>query len=163
MAQHFAHFRVAGFAFAVDNRNLLVRLNFAALDAADADHAQVVVIVQLRDLHLQRAVQIDVWRRYVVDDRLVQRGHVVSHIGMVDASDTLQRRGVNNREIELLVGRVKVNEQVEHLIDNPVRTRARAVNFVDDHDRLQAVGKCFFGHETRLRHWAVHRVDNQQH
>jgi hypothetical protein len=62
---------------------------------------------------------------------------------VIQTRDTVQRRSVNDREVQLFVGRVEVNEQVEYLIDNPVRTRARTVNFVDNNNWLQAMGKGF--------------------
>jgi hypothetical protein len=163
VSQHFAHFTVTGFAFAIDDSNLLVRLHFTAFDAADTDNANVVVVVQLGDLHLQRTIKINIRSRYVIDNRLIQRSHVFRHIFVIQTRDTIQRRSVNDREVQLLVGRVEVNEQVEHLINNPVRTRARTVNLVDNNNRFQAMGKCFFGHEARLRHWAVKCVNHQQH
>jgi hypothetical protein len=63
---------------------------------------------------------------------------------VVQTRDTVQRRSVDDREIQLFVGGAQVNEQVEYLIDNPVRTRAGTVNLVDNNDGLQAVGKGFF-------------------
>ncbi len=75
-----------------------------------------------------------------------------SAISVVDAGDAVQRRSVDDREVELLVGRVEVHEQVEHLIYNPVRACAVTVNLVDDHDRLQTVGEGLLGHEAGLRH-----------
>ena len=73
VAQHFTHFTVASFTFAVDDGDLLVRLHFTALDAADADNARVVVVVQLGDLHLEWRFQLNLRRRHVVDDRLIER------------------------------------------------------------------------------------------
>ena len=163
VAQHFTDFRVAGFAFAIDDSDLLVRLHFTALDAANADNANIAVVIELRNLHLERTVKVNVRRRNVVNNRLIQRGHVFRHIFVVQTRDTVQRRSVNDREVQLLVGRVEVNEQIEYLIHNPIRTRARAVNFVDNNNRLQAVSKRFFGYEARLRHRAVKCVNHQQH
>src|SRR5690606_31886493 len=147
VSQHLAHFTVTGFAFAIDDSNLLVRLHFTAFDAADTDNANVVVVVQLGDLHLQRTIKINIRSRYVIDNRLIQRGHVCRHIFVIQTRNTIQRRSVDDREVQLLVGRVKGHEQVKHLINNPVRTCARTVNLVDNNNRLQAMGKCFFGHE----------------
>ncbi len=163
VSQYFTDFTITGFAFAIDDSDLLVRLHFTALDTADADNANIVVVVELRDLHLQSAFNINVWRRNAVNNRLIQRSHVFSHVFVIQTCDTVQRRSVNDREVQLLVGCVEVNEQVEDLINNPVRTRARAVNFVDNHDWFQAMGECFFGYEARLRHWAVKCVNHQQH
>jgi hypothetical protein len=104
---------------------LLVRLNFTALDTTNADYTNVVVVVELRDLHLQGAVEINVRSGYTVNNRLIQRGHVFSHVFVIQTCNTVQRRSVNDREVQLLVSRVEVNEQVEYLVNNPVRTRAR--------------------------------------
>ena len=163
VSQHFTDFTVTGFPFAIDDSDLLVRLHFTALDTTNADYANIVVVVELRDLHLQGAFQVNVWRRNAVNNRLVQRSHVFRHVFVIQTGDTVQRRRINDREVQLFVGRVEVNEQVEDLVNNPVRTRARTVNLVDHNDRFQAVGKCFFGHEARLRHRAIKCVNHQQH
>ena len=75
----------------------------------------------------------------------------------------MQRGGIDDREVELLVGRAELVEQVEHLVDHPVRARARAVDLVDDDDRLEPHRERLLRHEARLRHRAIHRVDKDQH
>ncbi|MNI78288.1 hypothetical protein D3C73_1346490 [compost metagenome] len=91
MGQNFTDFTVASFAFAINDSDLLVRFNFTALDATDADNTHVVVVVQLRDLHLQRAIKVNVRSRYTVNDGLIQRGHVFRHIFVIQTCDTVQR------------------------------------------------------------------------
>src|SRR5690606_13666804 len=54
-------------------------------------------------------------------------------------------------------------EQVEGLVQHPARARARAVDLVHDHDRLEAHRERLLGDEARLRHRAVHRVHQHQH
>ena len=54
----------------------------------------------------------------------------------VGVAQPLQRRGVDDREVELLVGGAELVEQVEGLVDDPVRARAGAVDLVDHDDRL---------------------------
>ena len=163
VGQNFTDFTITGFAFAINDSDLLVRLHFTALDAADADDANVVVVVQLGDLHLQRAIKVNVRCRYAIDDSLIQRSHILSHIFVIQTRNTVQRGSVNDREVQLFVGSIKVNEQVEYLIDNPVRARARTVNFVDNNNRLQTVGKSFLGDEARLRHRTIKGINHQQH
>ena len=63
----------------------------------------------------------------------------------------------------LFVGGAEPVEQVEGLVDHPVRPCAVAVDLVDDDDGNQALRKGFLGHETRLRHGAFDRIDEQQH
>ena len=154
---------VTHLAFAVDDLDRGVGFDFAALDAADADHAQVAVVVQRGNLHLEQAVLFHFRRRYAVDDGLEQEGHVVAELVRFRAGHAVEGGGVDHREVELLVAGAEGVEQVEHLVDDPVRTGAGAVHLVDHHDRLEAGGECLLGHEAGLRHGAVHRVHQQQH
>ena len=49
------------------------------------------------------------------------------------------------------------------MVDDPVRTRARTVDLVDDDDGLEAQRQCLARDEAGLRHRAFDRVDQQQH
>ncbi len=82
---------------------------------------------------------------------------------MIQTGDAVQGRRVDNLEVQLLFGGAEVVEQVEDLIQNPVRTRARTVDLVDHDDRAQAGFEGLLGHETGLRHRAVLSVDQQQY
>ena len=78
--------RVAFLAVALHERDGHVAFHDAAADAADADQADVRVVVEARNLQLERTVRIDVRRRHVVDDRFEQRLHVaIAHVGSRDA------------------------------------------------------------------------------
>src|SRR5690606_22044634 len=154
---------VALLAVGADGGHRAVGLDGAAGDAADAGHAEEAVVIQLGNLHLERAVEVDDRSRHVVDDGLEQGVHVVVHLLVIHAGDAVQGRGVDDREVQLLVGGTEVVEQVEDLVDDPVRTRARTVDLVDHDDRTQAGLERLLGHETGLRHRAVLGVDYQQH
>ncbi len=82
---------------------------------------------------------------------------------MVQTGNTVQGRSVDDFEVQLFFGGTQVVEQVEYLVQDPVRTRAWTVNLVDDHDRTQAGFESLLGHETGLRHRAVLGIDQQQH
>ena len=153
---------VAALAVGIDSHNLGVRLDATTSNTANADDAQEAVVVQCRDLHLERAVTVNFRCWYVVDDRLVQRGHVFSHVGVFQTGNAVQGRGVDDFEVQLFFGSTEVVEQVEDLVQNPVRTRAWTVNLVDDHDWTQAGFESLLGHETGLRHRAVLSVNQQQ-
>lgn len=163
VVQYFIDFRVAGFVFVIDDSDLLVRFYFIAFDAVNVDNVNIVVVIELRNLYLERIVKVNVRRRNVVNNRLVQRGYVFRYIFVVQIRDIVQRRSVNDREVQLFVGRVEVNEQIEYLIYNLIRTRVRAVNFVDNNNRFQVVSKRFFGYEARLRYRVVKCVNYQQY
>ncbi len=114
-------------------------------------------------LQLQRAVGVDFGRRHVLEDGLEQRAHVLALVALVDHREAVQARGIDDREVELLFGSAELVEEIEGVVDHPVRTRARAVDLVDDHDRLEAEGERLAGHEAGLRHRAFLGVDQQQH
>ena len=67
------------------------------------------------------------------------------------------------REIQLLLGRIERREQVENLVVHAVRLAIRAVDLVDDDDRLQAAAQRLAQHELRLRQHALGGIDQQQH
>src|SRR5690606_2054682 len=124
---------VAALAVGIDGDDRSVRLDATTGDTANTDHTQEAAVVQCRNPHLERTVTVDFRGWNVVDDRLVQRGHVFRHGGVVQAGNTVQGRSVNNLKVQLFVGGTQVVEQVENLVQNPVRTRARTVDLVD-HD-----------------------------
>ena len=84
-------------------------------------------------------------------------------LGVVGARPALQGRGVDHREVELLIGGAELVEQIEGLVDHPVGARAGPVDLVDHHDGLEAQRQRLAGDEARLRHRAFDRIDQQQH
>jgi hypothetical protein len=161
--QHLQNPTLALVAIAVDHRDGGVGLHRAALDAAHADDADVGVVVQARDAHLERTVGVDLRRVHVLDDGFEQRGHVAIADVRGHAGVAIEGRGVDGGEIELLLGGAQAVEQVEGLVHHPVRTRARAIDLVDHDDGLEAHLERLLGDEAGLRHRAVQRVHEQQH
>ena len=153
-----------GIGLAVHHRHLLRRFDAAALNAADADAADIRGIIERRDLQLQRAVDvIGLGRRHVLEDSLEHRAHVGRRRLEFGLGVAVDRRGVDDREVELLVAGAELVEEVEGLVDDPVRARTVAVNLVDHHDRLEAQGQRLLGHEAGLRHRAFDSIDEKQH
>ncbi len=145
------------------DHHVLQRTHAAARDAAHADLADVARVVERNDLQLERAVRIVVTLRHLVEDGLEQRLHIAfAHI-VGQTGVAVQARGVHHREVELIIVGAQLIEQVEGLVDDPLRTCARAVHLVDHNDGLQAQGQRLARHETRLRHRAFHGVHQQQH
>src|SRR5690606_13738071 len=137
VAHDFQDTAVTFLAINVDRDDRCVGLDLAAGDTTDTDDTQEAVVVQLGDLHLERTFGVDLRRRYVVDDGLEQRVHVVFQFFIVQTGNAVQGAGVDDREVQLLFGGAEVVEQVENLLYHPVRTRARTVDLVDHHDRTQ--------------------------
>ena len=97
----------------------------AAADAADADAADVARVVERADLQLQRPVGVAVARRRDArEDGFEQRAHVGAAFARLQRRPAVQRGGVDHREIELLLGRAELVEQVEGVVHHPVGARA---------------------------------------
>ena len=94
----------------------------------------------------------------VEQGRQVTRAHVIGRPGIAGATARIERG-----EIELLVVRLKIEEQLEHLVEHFGGTRVRAVDLIDDDDRLEAKRERLAGHELGLRHRTFGRIDQQDH
>jgi hypothetical protein len=99
-------------------------------------------------------------RRDLFDDGLVKRGHAgVAGLVIEVALPFLWRsrawRGVDGREIELLVGGVEFEEKLETSCRAPCAGGVVAIDLVDDHDGLGADFEGLAQHEARLRLRAV--------
>jgi hypothetical protein len=140
----------------------LTRTRATALDAADSDRSDVARVVERTDLHLKGTIEGYRGRRHGVDDHLEQRVHVrFVAIGFA-ARVTQCRRGIDDRKIQLFVGRAETIEQIESLVENPVGPRAVAINLVNDDDRAQTARERFLRDEPGLRHWPVDGIDQQE-
>jgi hypothetical protein len=142
-------------------------LSVPAVDAADADAADEGGVVQRRDLQLQRRVGVALVRRHMLEHGLEQRAQVAAPLLALLAFDqrgpAVQARGVDHREVELVLGGAELVEQLEGGVDHVVGPRAGLVDLVDDDDGLEAQRQRLLGHEARLRHRAFLGVDQQHH
>ena len=153
--------RLDDIAVIVERVDRLVGLHRARVHAARQDAAQEIVAIEQRHQEGERRVLVQVGRRHMVDDRLEhrdQRALARVHVGRGIA---VAARGIEHREVELLVVRVERHEQVEHLVQHLLDARVGAIDLVDDDDRLQAQRQRLAGHELRLRHRAFRRIDQQ--
>jgi hypothetical protein len=78
-----------------------------------------------------------------------------SRTSVPEAGVALQGRGVDDREIELLVACAQPVEQLEGLVQHPLRPGAVAIHLVDDDDRPETHLERLLGHEAGLRHRPV--------
>ena len=150
-------------AVAVREQHAIADLGAAGAHAADRHVAEVVVVVERRDLHAQRRVGIAGGRRHLLDDEVEDRAEILALVAELADREALAARGVDHREVELLVGRTERVEQREHLVHHLVRVDARTIDLVDDDDRLEAHLERLLRHEPRLRHRALVGVDEEQH
>ena len=162
-AFHFQNTAFTGFPFSTDDLHVSTRLQLATGNTANADNTHIAVVIQCGNLHLERTIHVHLRRRYVIHDHLQQRAHVTGQIIRRMTGNTVQTRRVNHREVELLFGSAQTVKQIENFIQNPIRTRARTVYFVNNHNRTQTTLERFLGYETGLWHRAVLRVHQQTH
>jgi len=84
---------------------------------------------------------------------------------LVDVVDdpALEARAVEHGEVELLVGRSQLDEQVEGGVEGARRVGVGAVGLVDDDDGPQPQAQRPHEHVTRLGHGTFVGVDQQEH
>ncbi len=77
----------------------------------------------------------------------------------IDVHPAIAARTVEDREVELLVGRVEVGEEVEDFVDDFFVAAVRTVDLVDRDDRAKADLQRLGDDELGLRHRAFGGVD----
>ena len=99
----------------------------------------------------------------MIDDGLEQRPQILA--GDVGRERRRARfgAGVEHREIELVLDRVEVDEEVVDLVQDFLDPRVGPIDLVDDNDRRQAPLERLPQHEAGLRQRPLRRVDQQQH
>ena len=145
----------------VADRDLLVLADRAALDAADADPADVVVVVERGDEHLHGSGGIAGRSGNIVDDRLKQRHEVFTHLVRAEGGGALAGGAEDRRGIKLLLGRVEVEQKLQDLVHDLVDAGVGAVDLVHDHDDAVAELEGLLQHEAGLGHRALSRVHEQ--
>ena len=95
----------------------------------------------------------------MVDDQVEQRGQVVVGLVQVQRRPAVAARGVDVREVQLLVRRADGGEQVEGLVVDAVGIGVGAVDLVDAQDGAQAHLQRLGQHELGLGHDALFGID----
>ena len=140
-----------------------VELHGAAGDAADADAAHELVVVDRGDEHLRRTLRIALRGRNVLENRVKQRAQIDARDGGVERRRAGAGTGVDDRGVQLAFVRVQIDHQVDGLGDDLVAARVRTVHLVDHGDDRQAQRQRMLEHEAGLGHRALEGVDQQQH
>jgi len=147
----------------VAQQHLLSHLNGASCDAADADSAHVLIIVNGGDQHLQRCLRIAL-RRIHIGHNGVEQGFEVGacfvgvKAGRAGTAGAVQERGV----FQLFLAGIQIHEQLQHLVCDLVQACVRTVDLVDHNDDLQVHFQCLGEHKACLRHRALSRIYQQQ-
>src|SRR5208282_1962144 len=150
-------------AVAPAKRIVLRRRHRAGDDSADREAADVIVVVDIIDLELQRRFRIDFGTGQVRDDRVEQRDQVFARDVEPERCGAGARLRIEHWKIELAFARAEVDEEIVHLVENLGCTRVGAIDLVDADYRGQVRLERLLEHETRLRQRSLARIDQQQH
>ena len=145
----------------VADRDLLILTDRAALNSADADPADIFVIVDGGDEHLQRLLGITLRRGDIVDDGIKERIEIHTRLVGAVARDALSCGAEKRGGLKLLVGRIEVEQQLQDLLHDLFNARVQTVDLVDDNNDLVSQLQRLLQHEARLGHGALCRVDQQ--
>src|SRR5205085_8208829 len=148
-------------AVAADEYDVGALLHDTALHAADAEAADVFVVVDGGNEELHRPFGMTGWRRNALEDGIEERTAIFRRFAEVVADDALTADRVEHRKVELLVRGAELDHQIEDFVQHFLRTRIAAVDLVDDDDRQQSESERLAQHEARLRHRAFRGVDEQ--
>ena len=118
----------------VAHRDLLILLQHAALHAADGDAAHELVVVDGADQHLERLIQIGLRRGDIVQNGVEQRLQVSAHHVRGVAGGAVAGGAEQHGTVQLLVGGVQIQQQLQHLVNDLVDALVGPVDLVDDHD-----------------------------
>ena len=102
-------------------------------------------------------------RRDRLEDRLEQRLEIRRELVRREPGPSRARVRVDDRELDLRVVGVEVEEELVHLVHDLRRPRVGAVDLVDDEDDRKLQLERLAQHEPRLRQRPLGRVDEQQH
>src|SRR5699024_11190280 len=142
---------------------LLVYLNGAPLDAADADSAHILVIVQGGDQDLQGRFCISCGGGDIIYNGFKQRREVRTRLIRAVGGCALPGGTENGGRVELLVGSVQIQQKRQHLVHDLVHPGVRAVYFVDNHNDLVTQLQRFLQNKTGLRHGPFRCIHQKKH
>ena len=146
-------------AILAQNLDGLVRLDRAGSDTAGDDTAEEVVGLKDRADHAERTF-FDRRLRHVLENQIKQRCKaLILRTFRVDVHPAITTGAVQDREVQLLVGRVEIGEKVEDFVDDFFVAAIRTVDLVDRDDRAKTNLQRLGDDELRLRHRAFGAVD----
>ena len=94
-------------ATTMDTHDRVADFYFAAVNFSERDTAQIIRVIQVRDERLEFLAGMRARRRDPGDDRFEERLHARARFLHIELGEAFFGAGVNNRKIQLLVGRVQ--------------------------------------------------------
>ena len=151
------------FTVAVAADGGIADFNFAFVNFSERDTAEVIAVVQVGHEQLKTFAGLRARRRDVLDDGVEERLHRAADVFEFDLGVAFLGGGVDEREIQLLIGGVERHEQFKDLVEHLLGLGVLAVNLVDDDDGLGTGFQRLAEHETRLRLRAFGGIHDEQH
>ena len=133
------------------------------LHAAQREAAEVRRRVEVGDERLERVALLVGRRGDVVEQQLEERLEVAALRVRVERRPTGARVRVDDREVDLRLVRVEVEEELVDLVDDLLDARVGPVHLVHDEDDGQARLERLAQHEPGLGERSLARVDEQEH
>ena len=97
-----------------------------------------------------------------LQDRVEENSQIAGLLRRIELRDSGLRVGVDDREIELVLGGIQIDEQIVDLVEHFLNAGIRAVDLVDHHDRSQPRLQGFHQHVAGLRQGTFAGI-HQQH
>ena len=98
----------------------------------------------------------------MLNDLVIERSEGIARMAHIVDRPALFARGIEMGEIQLLVRRAESGEQVERVVQNPVRIGVRPVDLVQDQNGAKAELEGLAEHELGLGHNALFGIHQQQ-
>src|SRR5215216_3706531 len=111
----------SAFIAAADDFHLLGGLDDAIVNPADADSADVVIILNGGDAQLKRSIRIAVGRGDVLQNCFKERLNAGAGFFEFPGSGASAAGGVEDGEIKSLVVGAQFDEQIEHFVEHFMR------------------------------------------
>ena len=143
--------------------HLVSDLDGSVEDPSDRNPAEIVTRVEVGYQELKRFVDLATRRAHVFHDRFKEGAKVLPRL--VHARRRGPGLGVReeHREVDLVVLRVEVDEEVVDLAQYFWHARVVTVDLVDDHDRGQPSLQCLSEDEPSLRERTLGGIDEQHY
>lgn len=109
----------------------------AAADAANADTAHIIIVIDGGDQHLRRAFQIALGRGDIFQNRVKQRAQVLAGLAQIQRGGAQTGAGIDDGTVQRGFIRAQLDEQIQHLVHHFVAACIRTIHLVDYHDDRQ--------------------------
>ena len=145
----------------VDDHHVLIDLQAAVVDLADADPADILVIVNGGNQHLGLRFGVALGRGDIVNDRLEQGLHAGADTAQIQCRDAGLGRREHEGALDLFITGAQIHQQLQDLVDDFHRTRAGTVDLVDTDNDRQVQGHGLAQDEPGLGHGTFKSVNDQ--